>query len=238
MRSLLHLIGGELIRLVKYKTLVFGLIVSAMWVGVVAFVDEPTARGFLPFLAMLDAGMMSVILLSASFYMEKQESTIKTLLVTPVSLAQVLAAKVIALILSALVSAALVLGSGYLIHGIVSQFFLVMLYIVLIVLANTAIGYMVILTSKDFTSMLMRYMGLVFLFMVPSFLYYLNILEEQHFVYLILSPLFASELLIKSVLGGGNALQIVLACVYLGSLGTFLYWKSVYPRFRRFAIGG
>ncbi|MCK7489769.1 MAG: ABC transporter permease [Anaerotruncus sp.] len=65
---------------------------------------------------MLDAGMMSVILLSASFYMEKQESTIKTLLVTPVSLAQVLAAKVIALVLSALLEAALILGSGYLIR--------------------------------------------------------------------------------------------------------------------------
>ncbi|MCK7489768.1 MAG: hypothetical protein MZU79_05740 [Anaerotruncus sp.] len=46
MRSLLHLVGGELVRLVKYKTLVFGLIVTAMWVGVIAFVDEPTARGF------------------------------------------------------------------------------------------------------------------------------------------------------------------------------------------------
>lgn len=238
MRSLIHLIGGELIRLVKYKTLVFGLIVTAMWVVVIAFVDETTARGFLPFLAMLDAGMMSVILLSASFYMEKQESTIKTLLVTPVSLAQVLAAKVIALILSALLSAALVLGAGYLFHGIESQFLLVILYVVLIVTANTAIGYMVILSAKDFTGMLMKYMGLVLLFMIPSFLYYLNIMEESQFVYLIVSPLFASELLIKSVLGGGDVVQIVLACVYLGVLGFLLYWKSVYPRFRRYAIGG
>jgi ABC-type transport system involved in multi-copper enzyme maturation permease subunit len=238
MRSLIHLVVGELVRLVKYKTLIFGLIVSVMWVAVVAFVDEPTARGFLPFLAMLDAGMMSVILLSASFYMEKQESTIKTLLVTPVSLEQVLAAKVIALILSALLSAALVLGAGYLIHGIESQFLLVILYVVLIVTANTAIGYMVILASKDFTGMLMKYMGLVLLFMIPSFLYYLNLLEESQFVYLIVSPLFASELLIKSVLGGGDVVQIVLACVYLGVLGFLLYWKSVYPRFRRFAIGG
>jgi hypothetical protein len=238
MNNLLHLVKGEMVRLVKYRIIFFGLLVSVIWVGVIAFVDETTARGFLPFLAMMDAGMMSIILLAASFYLEKQESTIKTLLVSPVSLAEVLIAKVISAIMTAMISVILVLGSGYLIHGIETNPFLVILYVIVIVTANTAIGYWVTLRSRDFGSMVMKYMGFALLFMLPSLFFYLGVVEESAQLFLLISPMYASEFLIKSVVGNAEPLEVLLACVYLAILGLVIYWKVVYPRFQRFAIGG
>lgn len=238
MNSFLHLLKGEVLRLVRYKIIFFGILVSLIWVALIYFLDAQTAKGFMPFLAMLDAGMMSVILLGATFYLEKQEGSIKTLLVSPVSLVQVLAAKVGSAIISAMISVVMVLGSGFLFHGIQTNFLLVMLYVFVIVLSHTAIGYVITLRSNDFMSMMMKFAGLSLLMMIPSFLYLLGVIEEQLNWLLLLSPMYAAQYLIQSIHSSADLLLIAGSTLYLALLGTFLYWKVVYPRFKEFAIGG
>ena len=70
MNKLWWLIQGELVRLVKYKIIYFGVAVSLIWILVIAFQDANQARQMLPLLVVTDAGMMSVILLGTSFYYE------------------------------------------------------------------------------------------------------------------------------------------------------------------------
>jgi fluoroquinolone transport system permease protein len=238
MNSFLHLLKGEVLRLVRYKIIFFGILVSLIWVVLIYFLDAQTAKGFMPFLAMLDAGMMSVILLGATFFLEKQEGSIKTLLVSPVSLVQVLAAKVGSAIISAMISVVMVLGSGFVFHGIQTNFLLVFLYVFVIVLSHTAIGYVITLRSKDFMSMMMKFAGLSLLMMIPSFLYLLGVIEEQLNWLLLLSPMYAAQYLIQSIHSSADLLLIVGSTLYLALLGTFLYGKVVYPRFKEFAIGG
>ncbi|MDP2426167.1 MAG: ABC transporter permease [Candidatus Izemoplasmatales bacterium] len=238
MNSFLHLLKGEVLRLVRYKIIFFGILVSLIWVVLIYFLDAQTAKGFMPFLAMLDAGMMSVILLGATFFLEKQEGSIKTLLVSPVSLVQVLAAKVGSAIISAMISVVMVLGSGFVFHGIQTNFLLVFLYVFVIVLSHTAIGYVITLRSKDFMSMMMKFAGLSLLLMIPSFLYLLGVIEEQLNWLLLLSPMYAAQYLIQSIHSSADLLLIVGSTLYLALLGTFLYGKVVYPRFKEFAIGG
>jgi fluoroquinolone transport system permease protein len=238
MNSFFHLLKGEVLRLVRYKVIFFGILVSLIWVVLIYFLDAQTAKGFMPFLAMLDAGMMSVILLGATFFLEKQEGSIKTLLVSPVSLVQVLAAKVCSAVISAMISVVMVLGSGFIFHGIQTNFLLVLLYVFVIVLSHTAIGYVITLRSKDFMSMMMSFAGLSLLMMIPSFLYMLGVIEEQLHWLLLLSPMYAAQYLIQSILTSADLLLIVGSTLYLALLGTFLYGKVVYPRFKQFAIGG
>src|SRR5690554_4622026 len=104
MKILLYLTKGEITRLFKYKTLIVGLIVSFLWVLIIAFSDEESAMTLLPMLIFVDAAMMSILLLAASFYFEKQEEITKTLLVTPIKLWQLLDAKILASLFSGLLS--------------------------------------------------------------------------------------------------------------------------------------
>lgn len=238
MANFFHLFLGEVKRLFKYKIIFFGIVVSLIWVGIIFALDKDTAKGFLPFLAMLDAGMMSIVLLAASFYLEKSEGSLATLFVSPVSMAQVLLSKLSSAIFSAFISMMLVLGAGYFIHQIPFSIPLAILYLIAIVSSHTAIGYWITLKSKDFPSMMMRFMFWVLLMMIPSFLAMLKILTGDWKVVFLISPMYAAETLITSLTNGGEALPVILGCVYLLAIASLLYIKVVYPRFKRHAIGG
>jgi hypothetical protein len=78
MKNWFVLLLGELIRLWKYKILLFGVLVSLIWVLIVSLVSKTEALSLMPMLLVLDTGMMVIILLASSYYYEKQEGTIKT----------------------------------------------------------------------------------------------------------------------------------------------------------------
>jgi hypothetical protein len=53
-----------------------------------------------------------------------------------------------------------------------------------------------------------------------------------------ISPMFASQTLIDSLFGDVETIRIVIAAVWLASLGGVLYPAVIYNRFRRNAIEG
>ena len=238
MNNFWHLIKGEVYRLFKYKIIYFGVLVSLIWVSILGFADFESAKALVPTLMIVDAGMMSVLLLAASFYFEKQEGTIKSLLVAPISVHQLLWSKIIAMIISGLISMILVGGAALLLHGITVSIPLILLVVMLIVASNVVIGYVITLASKDFITMLVKYMGVVLVFYAPILLVQLGVLEGVLSTISILSPIYAGQVLVNALYGNGaEPVQIVLAAVYLVAVIGLVY-PYVYHRYQKVAIGG
>lgn len=238
MANFWHLLKGEVYRLFKYKIIYFGFLVSAIWVLILGFADHDTAKALVPTLMIMDAGMMSVILLAASFYYEKQEGTVKSLLVSPISVHQLLWAKIGAMIVSGLISMVLVGGAALIFHQITVSIPLILGVVVLIVAANVVIGYVITLAAKDFISMLVRYMGVVLLFYTPILLVELNVLEGIFETISILSPVYAGQVLIDALYNqSGEPIHVVFASLYLIVLTVSIY-PYVYRRYQKVAIGG
>lgn len=238
MNSLLKLIKGEIVRLIKYKILFFGMLVSVIWLLIIAFQTKEQAQSIIPILIVTDSGMMGIILLGASFYFEKQENTVKSLLVSPVSLIQVLIAKIVSAIVSALVSLTIVVGFAIIYHGIEVQIIKLIFYALAIVISHTAIGYIIILKNKDFLSMLVVFSGVILLFYVPTLLKSLEILTSDYEILALLSPSYSGELLIRSSFNEIDWVKQLLAYIYLIVLGIGIYIGYVYKKFKKVAIEG
>ncbi len=238
MKSFLILLKGEVVRLFKYKIMWFGIAVSLLWVLVLVLSEQAEAEALMPFLLVMDTGLMSIILLASSFYYEKQEGTIKTLFVAPVSIVQILGAKIVAGLLSGIISMALI-GLGMLIiHGVVINYALALLYAVLSTLAHVALGYILVFYSVDFMSFLMKYMGLTILLMVPVLLVITNIIPANLEFLAILSPSYAAKFLIESLFIAKDWWLILMSVAVLVALPAILYPLVVYRQFQAYAVKG
>ncbi len=238
MRNILHLLTGELVRLVKYKIIFFSILVSAIWSIIIGVTDAEVGKALAPMLIMIDGGMMSILLLAASFFLEKQEGTIKTLLVTPIDLWQVLLAKVLSSLCVALISLGLVSGTLWIVHGVEINYLIAIPSLLFVLAAHTAIGFWLTLLSKDFGSLIIRIAGVMILFIVPSFLFLLGLVDESLTFLMILSPSYAAEYLMKSAYEFQSWPEFVASIVYLGALAGLIFPFIVYRKYQIFAIEG
>ena len=238
MSNLLHLVKGEIKRLIRYKILFFGIFVSLIWIMIVAFQNQLQTRDILPILIVTDAGMMAVLLVGSSYYFEKQENTIQSLFVAPISLSQIVISKLIAAVFSAFISLCLVGGFTLIYHQLNLQIFKLILTMFVIVISHTALGYVLILRSKDFLSMLVKFSGVMLLFYTPTLLLSLDIIPASFELVAFLSPSYAGEYLVRSCFTNLNVSYQLIAFLYLSILGFLVYRYYVYPRFQKNVTGG
>ncbi|MCX5775317.1 MAG: ABC transporter permease [Firmicutes bacterium] len=238
MSNVLKLFKGEITRLIKYKIIFFSLLVSAIWVLFIALVSKAEAISFIPFLIIMDDALMSIVFLATSFFYEKQEGIAKTLLVAPVSVTQILISKVAASLFTGVLSLVIIALSSLIFHGIIINWALALLYMFLAVFAHTAIGYIIILASKDFMGFMVKFMGIILALLIPTVLIALDIIPAGYTFIVILSPTYAAQLLVDSLFHTVDGWQIVLACVYLFGIGALIFPLFVHKKYQRFAMEG
>ncbi len=237
MKNWFILLSGELMRLWKYKILLFGVLVSLIWVLIVSLVSKNEALTLMPMLLVLDTGMMVIILLASSYYFEKQEGTIKTLFVTPIHSMQLLSAKIASTFVSGLISMTLIGLAVFFIHGIDTiNYPLAFLYVVLSTLAHVSIGFLLIFSSIDFMSLLMKYSMLTLILLLPSVLEPLALIPESLRYFSFLSPSYASQILMNSLIAPmTSTLQqdVGFALIALAILSLLMYPLFIYPAFKK-----
>ncbi len=239
MKNLLKLTAGELARLVRYKILPVSLVTSVIWIVLFLYLPENEALEVAPLLIIVDVTVMSVLLLGASHHLEKQEGTIKTMMVMPVTLGQILAAKTASSMILALESAAVTSAALFFIHKISFNYAVLFLFVLIAAAAHAAIGFALSLKSRDFTGMLVLLVGYMFLFTIPSFLFNIGLIDEKYEWLLMLSPSHsASRLIISAVTGNFDAVLTVTGSLYLAILTAALFKFAVYPGFKDNAIRG
>lgn len=238
MNNIIKLTVGELKRLLKYKILVFGVIVSLIWVIIIALTNKEDIEPYISILIGMDASIMSILLLGASYYFERQEGTIKTTMVAPVSVSDVLISKVISATIMSLISAYLVAISVLIFHGIKIDLFLLLVYILIVIISHSAIAFTICLYAKDFGSM-MGYFGLFMLIsFIPVLLEMVNLIPEGYEMIFLILPFKSSEILFKSLIFDVELIYIVIAILYLVLLGGVLYNKVVYKQFKKYVVEG
>jgi fluoroquinolone transport system permease protein len=235
MKKFFALIKGEVIRLWRYQITLFGLIVSSIWIILIAVVSKEEANALLPQLIVLDSGLMAIILLGASYFYEKQEGTMKAVLVSPTSPAVLLSAKIIGALMGNLLSVFLMWLTMLVIHQSMFSIFAALGLVIIISLTHLSIGYVLIYWSKDFMDLLLKYTFVVLVLLVPTILVSLNILTDglENLAYL--SPTYSGQILISQLWQAPTESMLfawVLTIVY--PLGLFPFY--ILPQFRKEAI--
>lgn len=238
MKKLLILVKGDIIRLFKYKIMWFSLAFSFIWVLILALSQETEAKALMPMLLVMDTGVMAIILLASSFYYEKQENTIKSLFVSPVLLIQILGAKVISSLLMSLTSIFLISLTMLIVHGVVINYLLAIIYVFLSTLAHIAIGYVIVFYSVDFGSFLMKYMAVIMVLMLPTLLVFLGVIDASSEYFAIISPSYAIQYLIGSLFENKDIWKIAIGVCVLTAVPAALFPLVVYPKYKAFAIKG
>ncbi|MEY3692071.1 MAG: hypothetical protein RLZZ388_242, partial [Bacillota bacterium] len=157
MNKFWSLLKGEILRLWRYKITFFGLLVSIIWLVIIILVSEAEANALLPQILMLDSGLMAIILLAAAYYYEKQEGTMKAVLVSPTSPIILLIAKVAGALLGSVISLLLIWFTMLLVHGTMFPLLPALVMIVLVTTAHLSLGYVLIYLSDDFMDLLLKY---------------------------------------------------------------------------------
>ena len=239
MRSTWRLIYGELTRLLKYKILPVSLATSIIWIIIFFFVSKEDASYIAPLLIFVDISIMSILLIGASHHLEKQEGTINSMLVMPVSMGQILAAKIVSSMVLGIESFVLVALGLFIIHGITFNYALMFLFILIAGGAHAAIGFFLAHNSKDFTSMLGQLMAYMFLFTIPSVLYSFGMIDVKYEWFLMLLPSHSANNLINSAFSNEfEWAKALFGSTYLIILALLLIMLAVYPKFKKNSIRG
>lgn len=239
MNNIAKLLKGEIQRSIKYMILPISLLTSVIWVIIFLLISADEAKTVAPLFLFADVAVMSIILVGASYYLEKQEGTINSVLMLPIKLHEILIAKFISSMFLAFESVIIIALSLYLIHGIYFNYLLLLFYVIISAMAHTAMGFSLALYAKDFNSLLGLMMTFMLVFTLPTIFYSLTLIPENFEVFLFLSPSHCADLLMnyaiqskpidwKVILSVGY--QIVIAC------GLFKY--VIYPKFKSNTVRG
>ncbi len=232
MRQLSVLIRGEFKRLIRYKLIQVGFGVSILWVMVMFLIGPEEAGAFVPMFIFMDVAMMTVLLIGASFFYERQENTLKSMLTSPASMRSIIASKMFSAVYIALQSSLFIGLIAYFFFNVDINFFLLIPFSILIAFFHAMIGYTFAVLVEDFPALLALMMAYMILFGFPSLFYALGLLSETLETILLISPTHASMLLIDYAFYASNDLWIIaLGIVYLLIASIVLSNMVVFPKY-------
>jgi fluoroquinolone transport system permease protein len=236
MGKLWFLFKGEVIRLWRYKITLFGLLVSGIWLLIIAIVSQQEANALLPQLLILDSGLMSIILLAAAYFYEKQEGTMKAVLVSPTSPALLLASKVMGALVGSLISLLLMWLAMMVIHQTTFPILPALIIIILTTVAHISIGYLLIYLSQDFMDLLLKYTLAVIILFTPTILVSLEIVDASWQWIAFFSPTYAGQRSLSHLWQPLSTTDLWFSWLSLAIYPLILFPLYILPKFRKEAI--
>lgn len=232
MKTFNQVLAGEFKRLIEYNIIQVSFGVSVLWLLILFLIGKEEAAPFISLFIFMDITMMTVLLMGVSLFYERQENTLKTMLVTPASLTSLIAGKIISAIYLALQSGLILALFGMFFFEVDIAIVPLLLYIVLIALAHGVIGFVMSLYSRDFNGLLALLMAYMVILAFPSIFYAFGIIPETVETFLILSPTHASLLLVEYSIGEDKGLwELIFSTGYLAVLSTLLTRFVIYPQY-------
>lgn len=234
------LVKGELQRLNKYNMTSVSVLVAIIWGVVLFFVNGEWLGYLLPLVLMMDATLMAIMYVGSVMFFEKSESTISTMLVTPVSNKELLLSKLIANTFHNMFASALIIIVFVFIRDIDINYFLIFVAIFVATAFHTLLGIVLAYFQKDFTGMLVNIMIFMFVLGAPSIFFTVGILSGDVWEFVLLfNPIQAAQTLIE---GGFKGLGFEYDYKYYFSLGyltiggVLLYYFYALPKFQDYAV--
>ena len=237
---LLVLVKGELQRLNKYNLTSISVLVALIWGVILFFVNSNILEHLLPLVLMMDATMMAIMYVGSVMFFEKSESTISTMLVTPVSNQELLLSKLIANTLHNMFASALIIIVFVIFKDVQINYFLIVLAILVSTAFHTLLGIVMAYYQKDFTGMLTNIMIFMFGLGIPSILFTLGVINGDIWEFvLLLNPIQSATTIINGSFteyGFEFDYKYYFSLVYLIIGGILLYKLVALPRFQDYAV--
>ncbi len=236
-RNVMILVRGEFERLIRYKILQVGFGVSVLWLLVMVLIGRESASEFVPLFVFMDATLMTVILIGSSLFYERQENTLKSMLITPASMIGVIVSKLISAIVIALQSTLFLGIIAWLFFDVSVNFLWLIPAVILIALAHSMIGYTFSVLTRDFPSLLAFTFIYMIVFGYPSIMMALDVLSDTLNTVLLVSPTHAGLLLIEQGFGHTHEMShLIIGSFYLVILSALLGVFVVFPKYLEKAI--
>lgn len=240
LNRLLVLVKGELQRLNKYNMTSVSILVAIIWGVILFFVNFEVLEYLLPLVLMMDATMMAVMYVGSVMFFEKSESTISTMLVTPVSNSELVLSKLIANTLHNMFASALIITVFVIFKDVQVNYFLIVLAILVSTAFHTLLGIVLAYYQKDFTGMLVNIMIIMFVLGVPSIFFTFGIINGDIWEFVLLfNPINSAQILIEGAFtdyGFEFDYKYYFSLGYLVIGGTLLYKFVALPRFQDYAV--
>jgi fluoroquinolone transport system permease protein len=182
--------------------------------------------------------MLAVIFIGAIMFFEKTESTISTMLVTPVKSSELILSKAISNTIHTTLSTLLIIIVFYFVKDIEVVWYIVIPALVISVFFHSLLGFVFSFHTKDFTSLLVWVMLYSFVFIIPTALHFFNIFFKGDIwgYILLITPSQAALKLIEAGFGAEIGIEFFISLVVLiaGSILGYLFY--VLPKFKEYAV--
>ena len=200
MTNMAVLIQGELQRMKRYNIFSGGAVVALLWVAVLYFLDASMTAAIFQTFLYVDITSMPILLVGVALFYERQEGSLKAILVSPVSKAGYLLSKLAALLVSSLFTLVLLYSFAYYFRDFRAQTLGLVAAVLIIATFHVLFGILLTFHSKNFTSLLMRVMLYMFVFLLPVLLSELGLISQPFLKNLLyIAPTKASMELLGSV---------------------------------------
>jgi fluoroquinolone transport system permease protein len=192
----------------------------------------------LPFVIIIDATMMSVIFIGSVMFFEKTESTFSTMLVTPVTNAELILSKAIANTLHSMFSSTLVILAFFFVKQVDVVWYIIIPGLVLSIFMHSLLGFVFSFHSKDFTTLLVNVMIYSFVITIPVVLHYFDLILKADIwdTLLLIVPTQAAIELIVAGFGTALDYKFVVSIVVLLLYTILGYYLYVKPKFKEYAV--
>lgn len=236
MSKFFALVQGELLRLKRYNLLAASLFVSIVWVGLLHFLDIENVTKLIPQLIFIDVTTMAMLLVGVTFIYERDEATIRSMLVSPISKSEYLLAKMISNIIPSILSLTIMYIYSKLFKIVEINYFILFGAVILVAFFHSLIGFLLTYYSKDFTDLVMTIMKVFLVFLLPVILVEFNIVTSEIFrkaVYVL--PTKSSLMILMGAAGKAKSWEIIVSLIYL-ILGSVVLFYLVWKKFDAYAL--
>ncbi len=236
MGRLLPLVKGEFDRLNKYNLFTANFVVLLFWVGLAFFFEGEELKMFVPVIFLMDSTMMTIMLVGASLFYEKQEHTMNSIMISPVTEDEYLFSKVIVGVLNSLITVIFISAALYFVKGVIYNYLLLIPAIIIVTVVHTMIGIRLSYHAKSFSSLLVNFMVYIFLFLLPTVFATLGIIDANLAKYLIVLPPEISSILIGALARDVELWKLLFGYTYLSVLSFVLYRFMIKPKFNEYIM--
>lgn len=238
MNNIFVLISGEIQRMKKYNILGASIFVALIWIGILHFTAAENVSSLFPYLVFFDAISMAMLMLGVTMFFEKQEGTLKTLLVSPINKSEYILAKVFANVLSNVLTLVLLYAYARIFKEIDINIFGLLGAVILVAFFHSLVGVILTYYSKDFTDLLMKMIMYSIVLMFPIILEQVGLISNEIIDKLLYAiPTKASMILFFSSTGGVQSWEIYLSLFYMLTASVIMY-IIVAKKFDEFAVKG
>ncbi len=239
LNNILKMFVEDVKRLKKYNILQISVGLAVLYGILIYFTSAQEATQIVPLLVFVDVTMMSIIMLGASLFFEKQDGSLKSVMVSPVSLMEVIIVKVMSAVLISLITGVILSTVAIIVHGAAINVVLLLIYAILGAMVHVMLGFVLVIISKDFNTLLINYVIYVMVFTLPALLFAVNVIPTSYDWLLYISPSYIAQMLINTSVGAKiTILENILGVLYLLAITLVLYKTFVVKKFKAYIIRG